>query len=633
MLGSAPMYEGPRICAKCGAEYAAGVIFCPKDGAPLGSRRSTATVDPYVDLVLGGQFAVEQLVGIGATGRVYRARQKGMDRDVAVKIVHRELMVNEQLIARFHREAKVASRLAHPNIVQVLMTGEVERSAGPDAGGEAYLVMEYLDGLSLRSALSAAGDALPLPRALHVMLQACDAVGEAHAQGIVHRDLKPENVMLVRRGDDDDFVKVLDFGVARMEGVDGTFATATGVIFGTARYISPEGAEGGPATARSDVYSLATMLFECLAGRTPFDADNPVGILLKHASEPAPPLLSIGRASYVPGPIARVVDANLVKNPAERARNAREFGRELIRAASASGLSADDLVPRSTLLGSRRGPLQLSSLERTKALPVGPELAAKLAPGATLETGGADPAEATPPVEATLSDEPLPSAPRGSGPPPGVPSSPESGRPSWDSLGPTGSFPPPRPTSEARRWGVIAACFAGGVLLSLLSARALGVFEEAPVPDAASYERRARDAMKRRAWNAPKDDNVLDITTSALARWPNAAPILAVRRDAAETVADEARSRTDTDVAEAERLSRLAIELDPGNEKARALLASLTSGDAQGAGDAMHADAEPRSRAPRGGHRAPSPSATAPPPLPDAGAVTPVPSPSAGRWL
>ncbi|HMR06225.1 MAG TPA: protein kinase, partial [Polyangiaceae bacterium] len=243
-----------KVCSACGQRYDDDVIFCPKDGTPLSGRKTQGLDDPYVGIRLADQLSLQQLIGIGAMGRVYRAHQRGIDRDVAVKILHRELLRNPTVKARFLREAKVASRLSHSNVVQVLMTGEVEKHSA-DIGGEAYLVMEYLDGISLRSAFGAEGGSLPLPRAVHVMLQVCDAVGEGHSQGVVHRDLKPENVMLVRRGDDPDFVKVLDFGVARIDWADNTVATQAGVIFGTARYISPEGAQGKQVTAASDVYS------------------------------------------------------------------------------------------------------------------------------------------------------------------------------------------------------------------------------------------------------------------------------------------------------------------------------------------------------------------------------------------
>src|SRR3954469_6508610 len=256
---------------------------------PLQSAASAsrdAEDDPYLGQEISGHIEIRQLVGIGAMGRVYRAFQKGIDRDVAVKILHRELSANPQLVARFHREAKVASRLLHPNVVQVHLAGQL-----PD--GALYIVMEYLDGLSLQSALAAAGGAMPLPRAMHIALQLCDASGEAHAQGVVHRDLKPENVMLVHRADDPDYVKVLDFGIARLNWGEQSMATAAGLIFGTARYISPEGAQGDTVGPMGDVYSIATLVFQMLAGRTPFEGEQAVGLLVAQIHDAPPALRSI----------------------------------------------------------------------------------------------------------------------------------------------------------------------------------------------------------------------------------------------------------------------------------------------------------------------------------------------------
>ena len=228
--------------------------------------------------------------------------------------------------------------------------------AGQLPDGALYIVMEYLDGLSLQSALAAAGGAVPLPRALHIALQICDAVGEAHAQGIVHRDLKPENVMLVRRGEDADFVKVLDFGIARLDWGEQSMATAAGLIFGTARYISPEGAQGEQVGPEGDVYAIATLLYQMLAGRTPFEGDQAVALLVQqiHDAAAAAPLdpavvvraRSRSRASLM---------ANLAKDKSKRAPDARSLGRALLEAAKTAGLSPEDLVPRSMLLGARGG--------------------------------------------------------------------------------------------------------------------------------------------------------------------------------------------------------------------------------------------------------------------------------------
>jgi len=368
-----------KVCPTCGIQYPADALFCSLDGAPLtSSPRSidaASATDPYLGREILGHIEIRQLVGIGAMGRVYRAFQRGIDRNVAVKILHRELSANETLVARFQREAKVASRLAHPNVVHVLLVGQL-----PD--GAMHIVMEYLDGLSLQSALAAAGGAMPLPRALHITMQLCDAVGEAHVQGIVHRDLKPENVMLVHRADDPDFVKVLDFGIARLNWGEPSVATAAGLIFGTARYISPEGAKGEPVAPQGDVYSIATMLYQMLAGQTPFDADQAVALLVQQIHDPPPPLKGVARAAYVPAPVAAVVMANLAKMAADRAGDARAFGRALLESAVTSGLSAQDILARPSLVAGRRGShasaVQMPSLERTKKHSLDPDTAARI---------------------------------------------------------------------------------------------------------------------------------------------------------------------------------------------------------------------------------------------------------------
>ncbi len=370
--------KSSKTCASCGEHFGAEVLFCPTDGTPLSSSRSLTTnpneLDPYLGLELPGQITLQALVGIGSMGRVYRAFQSGIDRDVAVKILHRELTGNAELVTRFHREAKIASRLVHPNAVQVLLTGTLPSSHDGRTGGEVYLVMEYLDGISLLSALAAQGEggALPLARALHVMFQLCDAVGEAHAQNIVHRDLKPENIMLVRRGIDQDFVKVLDFGIARLDVPAEKNVTQAGLIFGTAKYISPEGAEGKAVGPQADVYAIATILYQCLAGRTPFEGDTPMGVLMQQINATPVDLRRIARASYVPEPLAQVIMGNLVKNPDDRAENARALGRELELAAREAGIKLDSMS------GSSKS-LHLASKQRTKQHEFTTELKQKIA--------------------------------------------------------------------------------------------------------------------------------------------------------------------------------------------------------------------------------------------------------------
>lgn len=321
--------EVPRAgkkCPVCDHTYEPEASFCPRDGAELASESEG---DPYLGEVLLGHIEIQELVGVGAMGRVYRALQRGMDRDVAVKILHRELSANKQLVARFNREAKVASRLAHPHIVHVYMRDQL-----PD--GSMFIVMEYLDGLSLGEELARQGGLLPAERAYHIMTQLCDAVGEAHARGIIHRDLKPENVMLVRRSTGGDFVKVLDFGVAKQMWGEQSMATAAGLIFGTARYISPEGAQGLPVEAPGDVYALATMYYQMLSGRTPFRGEQAVGVLVSQIHDAPPPLPLEVRGCPVDSRLAAVIMQNLDKDPAKRAVDARAFG-DRIRAVVEGG--------------------------------------------------------------------------------------------------------------------------------------------------------------------------------------------------------------------------------------------------------------------------------------------------------
>ena len=294
-----------------------------------------AVTDPYIGMTIAGDIVLTDVIGVGAMGRVYRARQQGIGRDVAVKILLRELSSNAQLVRRFEREAQIASKLCHPHVVEVHLAGQL-----PD--GSLYMVMEYLDGVSLATALDAAGGVLPLERTLSIAIQMCDAVGEAHAQGIVHRDLKPENVMLVRRAEMEDWVKVLDFGIAKGNIGGSSMHSAMGHIFGTPRYMSPEGVNGtvGPA---SDVYALAIITYQMLSGRTPFDGDRAMDVLVKHVHDAPPDLRELQPARNVPESIARLIMENLAKDPALRSPNARAFGAALALATKTAGLVIEDV--------------------------------------------------------------------------------------------------------------------------------------------------------------------------------------------------------------------------------------------------------------------------------------------------
>ncbi len=316
------------VCPKCDRRYDAGATFCQTDGVRLGPVRDRG--DPYIGQTLLGQFEIEELIGAGGMGSVYRARQMTLDRDVAIKILHPELADDRDAVRRFKREARVCTALDHPNVVRVFLFGQLE-------DGSLYIIMEHLAGRSLLEVIRRAG-ALPVHRALHIATQICDGVGEAHQQGVVHRDIKPENIVLVERQRDPDFVKVLDFGIARvLWGDDVTQATQSGLVFGTARYISPEGAAGEPTDARSDVYSLGILTYQLLSGVTPFDASSPVQMLMKHIHAEPPHLLSQSRARNLSEPIADVVMRALSKNPEGRYDDAHGFADALRSAAARSG--------------------------------------------------------------------------------------------------------------------------------------------------------------------------------------------------------------------------------------------------------------------------------------------------------
>ncbi|MCB9599169.1 MAG: serine/threonine protein kinase [Sandaracinus sp.] len=322
------MTAAPKVCPLCGLRYDAAATFCQKDGAVLTSGGGD---DPFLGRIVLGQFRIDEPIGSGGMGSVYRAHQTTLGRDVAIKILHPELAKNSDAVRRFHREARVATSLEHPNLVRVFLFGELPED------GNLYLVMEHLAGRSLVDVIDQDG-VMPVPRAMHVITQICDAIGVAHAQGIVHRDVKPENVMLVDRLGDTDFVKVLDFGIARMLWDQQTALTQSGVIFGTARYISPEGASGEATDARSDVYSIGILAYQLLAGVTPFEAGSPVAMLMKHIHDPAPALRSRGEGRRVPQVVADVVMRALAKNPDMRYDDAGQLARALRDAAELAAI-------------------------------------------------------------------------------------------------------------------------------------------------------------------------------------------------------------------------------------------------------------------------------------------------------
>ncbi len=329
-----------KICLRCGSKFGSRSEYCPHDGSLLVTDADIA--DPLLGTVLLEQFRIDEQIGTGGMGTVYRAHQTTVDRDVAIKVLKPELARDEQAVFRFEREARLAISLDHPNLVRVFLSGRL-------GDGRLYIVMELLEGRSLAEELEQNGP-LALERALILIMKLCAGLGAVHAAGIVHRDIKPENVYLVKRGRDDDFVKLVDFGIARVLEADGIGPTTTqsGRVFGTATYISPEAATGEETDRRSDIYSLGVLAYQLLTGMLPFEGKTAGAVLMQHVHQEPPLLQTKGRGAEVPDEVARVVMRALSKDPDARQQTLSEFLDSLAEAAGNAGLLPD---ARSLLIG------------------------------------------------------------------------------------------------------------------------------------------------------------------------------------------------------------------------------------------------------------------------------------------
>jgi serine/threonine-protein kinase len=283
--------------------------------------------DPFIGReILGGQFQIVQKIGTGGMGSVYKASQPEMNRMVAIKILHPKLAGRKDLTSRFRREARAMSQLTHPNTVKVFMYGELEED------GSLYIVMELLEGKNLNQTVRKEGP-MPVERAIPILVSVCGALQEAHEMGIVHRDLKPENIFLSAQGGIKDYAKVLDFGLAkvteRQMRPGSIILTQEGMVFGTPEFMSPEQAQGKTLDAKSDIYSLAVILYEVLTGKLPFEAKTPMEYIQKHVTEPPIPLgQRVAGKTFDPG-LDAVLAKALAKRPEDRFQTASEFAEAL----------------------------------------------------------------------------------------------------------------------------------------------------------------------------------------------------------------------------------------------------------------------------------------------------------------
>jgi serine/threonine-protein kinase len=360
------------ICSRCGSQNEARARYCSSCGASLWptlppTERQPAPVvraaaipvprephraDPLLGLVVADRYRVLELIGRGGMGVVYRAEHSRIGKILALKLLTGELTRHTDQVGRFKREALMASRLSHPNTVQVFDFG--------DADGLAYLAMEYVRGENLGALVDRLGP-LGAERTARIVIQICSSLAEAHDKGIVHRDLKPENIMIVKSAADDDVAKVLDFGLAKLrESTELSEVTLSGAIVGTPYYMAPEQIRGEAVGPAADVYALGALMYSCLTGTVVFDAQTPIGVLTRHlVEEPEPP------SARAPGQglsknLDRIVLSALAKDPARRPESVTALQQALVEelrgGAGQSGV--DVLLDRgriATLVGSGDG--------------------------------------------------------------------------------------------------------------------------------------------------------------------------------------------------------------------------------------------------------------------------------------
>jgi serine/threonine protein kinase len=326
-----------HCCFSCFTTYPPNIVVCPKDGSKVGEQ-----LDPYLGKLAGSYHLVE-LLATGGMGFVYRAEHKTLQKEVAIKLIRPELTQRKDLSARFLAEARIISQLNHEHIVDILDVGMLE--------GEApYFVMEFLEGESLGRLLEK-NKRLSPERTIHILVQLLDALSTAHQNGFIHRDLKPENVFLLqRRGQP--FVKLLDFGIAKFldPQLEVHTQTSNGGLLGTPHYMSPEQIQGHSQEidARSDLYSVGILLFECLSGQLPFEGKSFADYVIAHVMNQPPKVTQI--AADIPPALSAITQKALQKKQGDRYQSAAEMSAALQAATLKLEVTPPTVKPHSKML-------------------------------------------------------------------------------------------------------------------------------------------------------------------------------------------------------------------------------------------------------------------------------------------